>query len=175
MRQHFTKLALFLCIAISNAQSDYPVPERTQTRLFYIQHSNNHNTYVYDTKIENGSIDKSHPIKEYRIVYTQNGKIKPLSEIQRRFAYGMILTDSNKENYKLRLAASKKLIFTLETQNEGNAKIHVTINNRKIYLDRMYIQLKKNTSGLKTKAEYVLFYGKDYDTNEAVIEKLIVK
>lgn len=157
------------------AQNDYPVPERTETQLFYIQHSNNHNTYVYDVNMKNGKIDASRPVKEYRIIYTQNGIRKSLSTIQRRFAYGMILIDSNNNTFKLRLAASKKLLFTLETDSKGTAKIHITVNNRKIFLDRMYVKLKKNTSGLKAKAEYVLFYGKDYVTNEIVMEKLTTK
>jgi hypothetical protein len=52
------------------------------SRLFYIQHSDNHNTYVYDANIKAGIIDSSQPINTYRIVYTQNG-IKPLSRLQK--------------------------------------------------------------------------------------------
>jgi hypothetical protein len=63
------------------SQNDYPEPKHT-TRLFYIQHSDNHNTYVYDANIKAGIIDSSQPINTYRIVYTQNG-IKPLSRLQK--------------------------------------------------------------------------------------------
>jgi hypothetical protein len=79
-------------------------------RLFYIQHSDNHNTYVYDANIKAGIIDSSQPINAYRIVYTKNG-IKPLSRLQKKLAYGMILLDSKPNLFKLRLASSKKYFF----------------------------------------------------------------
>jgi hypothetical protein len=45
--------------------------QQNSTRLFYIQHSDNHNTYVYDANIKAGIIDSSQPINAYRIVYTK--------------------------------------------------------------------------------------------------------
>jgi hypothetical protein len=54
-----------------------PRTSKEHLRLFYIQHSDNHNTYVYDANIKAGIIDSSQPINTYRIVYTQNGIKKP--------------------------------------------------------------------------------------------------
>jgi hypothetical protein len=39
-------------------KTDYPELGKTPTRLFYIQHSDNH-TYVYDANIKAGIIDSS--------------------------------------------------------------------------------------------------------------------
>jgi hypothetical protein len=39
--------------------------QQNSTRLFYIQHSDNH-TYVYDANIKAGIIDSSQPINAYR-------------------------------------------------------------------------------------------------------------
>jgi hypothetical protein len=61
----------FLFAFSGYSQNDYPEPAKTPTRLFYIQHSDNHNTYVYDANIKAGIIDSSQPINTYRIVYTQ--------------------------------------------------------------------------------------------------------
>jgi hypothetical protein len=60
-----------ICLFSGYSQNDYPEPAKTPTRLFYIQHSDNHNTYVYDANIKAGIIDSSQPINTYRIVYTQ--------------------------------------------------------------------------------------------------------
>jgi hypothetical protein len=60
-----------------------PRTSKTPTRLFYIQHSDNHNTYVYDANIKAGIIDSSQPINTYRIVYTQNG-IKNLVKVTKK-------------------------------------------------------------------------------------------
>jgi hypothetical protein len=100
---------MFICLFSGYSQNDYPEPAKTPTRLFYIQHSDNHNTYVYDANIKAGIIDSSQPINTYRIVYTQNG-IKTLVKVQKKFAYGMILLDS-KPLFKLRLASKKKIFF----------------------------------------------------------------
>lgn len=39
-----------------------PEPASTAIRLFYIQHSDNHNTYVYNANIKGENIDSSKPM-----------------------------------------------------------------------------------------------------------------
>ncbi|SNA78960.1 conserved hypothetical protein (fragment) [Flavobacterium psychrophilum] len=39
----------FFNIGLVTAQENYPKPIKTKTLLFYIQHSNNYNTYLYVT------------------------------------------------------------------------------------------------------------------------------
>jgi hypothetical protein len=58
------------------SQNDYPEPAKHYP-IILIQHSDNHNTYVYDANIKAGIIDSSQPINTYRIVYTQNGIKNP--------------------------------------------------------------------------------------------------
>jgi hypothetical protein len=62
------------------SQNDYPEPAKTPTRLFYIQHSDNPNTYVYDANIKAGIIDSSLTHYAYRIVYTKNGVKNPCQD-----------------------------------------------------------------------------------------------
>ena len=164
-------LLMFIWFFSGYSQNDYPEPAKTSTRLFYIQHSDNHNTYVYDANIKAGIIDSSQPINAYRIVYTQNGIKKPLSRIQKKFAYGMILLDSKPNLFKLRLASKKKILFYLNYDESEGARIYVTVNKHKIYLDKMSIQLKNGIFGINLGFEYVLFYGKDYNSGKAVIER----
>ncbi len=166
---------MFFCLCSGYSQNDYPEPAKTPTRLFYIQHSNNHNTYVYDANIKEEIIDPSQPINQYRIVYTQNGIKKPLSGIQRKFAYGMILLESEPDLFKFRLASRKRLFFYLNYDISEGARIYVTVNKHKMYLDKMFVQLKNGIFGINVKAKYVLFYGEDYNSAKPVIEKVIVK
>jgi hypothetical protein len=163
------------CLFSGYSQNDYPEPAKTTTRLFYIQHSNNHNTYVYDANIKGAIIDSSQPINEYRIIYTENGIKKPLSRIQKKLAYGMILLESQPNLFKLRLAATKLLYFYLNNNENERARIYVIVNEHKMYLDKMFIQLKNGILGINVKVEYVLFYGEDYYSDKPVIEKVEVK
>lgn len=156
------------------AQDGYPKPEKTENHLFYIQHSNNHNTFVYEANVKNNHIVESKPIKKYQIVFEGNGEKKPLSRLQRRFAYGMTVEESSSNLFKLRLAASNKMYFYLYYDQNDGAKIYVTVKNHKINLNRMFIQLKNNNIGLNAQVDYVLFYGTDFNTKEPVIEKVFL-
>jgi hypothetical protein len=71
-----------ICLFSGYSQNDYPEPAK-HLPDYFIQHSDNHNTYVYDANIKAGIIDSSQPINTYRIVYTQNGIKKPLSRLQK--------------------------------------------------------------------------------------------
>lgn len=174
MKIIFTFFYTFLILSCGFAQSNYPEPEKTTTRLFYIQHSNNHNTYVYDANIKEGAIDSDHPIKEYQIAYTENGIKKPLTNTQKKLAYGMILQEAQHNLFKFRLAASGEIDFYLKSTSTIGAKIYVTVNKHKMYLDKMFVQLKEGFLGINTNVDYVLFYGKDFTTGKPVIEKVIM-
>jgi len=165
----------FFCFFSGFSQKDYPEPAKNPNRLFYIQHSNNHNTYVYDVNLKVGIIDSVHPVKEYRIVYTQNGIKKPLTMMQRKLAYGMILLDSKPDLFKLRLVSREKVYFYLNYDGGEGARIYVTVNKHKLFLDKMFVQLKKGFLGINLKVQYVLFYGKDFNSGKPVIEKYIPK
>ncbi|MDH7912914.1 DUF4833 domain-containing protein [Winogradskyella sp. SYSU M77433] len=166
--------SIVICTTVF-AQKKYPVPEKTSTRLFYIQHSKNHNTYVYDVKMEGDSINLESSIDEYRIVYTEGGVKKPLSNIQKQFAYGMDTKIIAPNLIEMHLAASSKLKFYLTLNTDKKPRVYITINNRKLYLENIFVELEDSSTSIKTKAKYVLFSGKDFISGATVTEKLIVK
>ncbi|OBX21965.1 MULTISPECIES: DUF4833 domain-containing protein [Bizionia] len=159
---------------ISLAQTGYPEPEKTETRLFYIQHSNNHNTYVYDANLNGSVINQLEPIKEYRIIYTENGIKRPLTYLQKSRAYGLIRLDDQNNLFTFQLAASDKLDFHLQVTKNDVAKMFVTINEHKIYLEKMFIQLKAGLFSINAKADYVLFYGTDFYSGKPAMEKVLM-
>jgi hypothetical protein len=132
-----------ICLFFRIFTKRLPRTSKTPTDYF-IQHSDNHNTYVYDANIKAGIIDSSQPINTYRIVYTQNG-IKTLVKVTKKIAYGMILLDSkpNFSNYDL---LPKKYFFYLNYDENEGARIYVIVNKHKMYLDKMSIQLKMEFS-----------------------------
>ena len=77
-------LISFFTILTSFVQDNYPFPSKSENRLFYIQHSNNHNTFVYDAIFSGSNFDLKKPVNSYRIVYTDGGVKKPLTEIQKK-------------------------------------------------------------------------------------------
>jgi len=115
------------------------------------------------------------PLDIYRIVYTEGGKKKPLSGIQRKMAYGMEVKYLARNSYEMNLAASNRLKFYLILDSHARPVVYINVNSRKMYLDKMFIKIKDGSFGLRVKAEYVLFTGKDFSTGEPVTEKVIPK
>ena len=171
----FLFFASMICGLFCGAQEGYPVPPATDTRLFYIQHSDNYNTYVYDANVKDGMIPADNPVDIYRIVYTEGGKKKPLTGIQRRFAYGIEAQYLEKNSFEMHLSANKKLKLYLIMSEQAKPVVYVNVNSRKMYLDKMYVKIKEGGGGLGVKADYVLFTGKDFSTGQAVTEKVIPK
>ena len=70
-----------------NAQQGYPVPPKSENRLFYIQHNDNRNTFVYDALFSSkGILDANNPVDIYRILYAEDGSKKPLTSIQKKIS-----------------------------------------------------------------------------------------
>jgi hypothetical protein len=154
------------------AQENYPVPPHSANQLFYIQHSNNHNTYVYDVKMDGKNLDKNKPIVEYRIVYTEGGVKKPLSNIQRKMAYGMEGQFVDNNHYEMNLAATKQLKFHLVLNKKGQALVYVNIHQKKINLKRMFLKIKEGSKSLSPNFESILFEGIDSTTGKPIVETL---
>lgn len=161
-------------IVTGYAQDNYPEPAKTDVRLFYIQHSNNHNTYVYDVNLTGKKINKQNPIKDYRILYSENGTKKPLTSLQKKLAYGIVLKDLQPNLFKFQLAAFEDLNFYLTYYKNKGARVYVTINNQKLFLDKLFVKLKDGFLGTSIKADYVLFYGVDFKSGKQVIEKFVL-
>lgn len=167
---------LFIVSVAAYAQQNYPVPPASANRLFYIQHSNNFNTYVYDARMAGNALDKNDPVDEYRIVYTEGGVKKPLTKIQKSMAYGILVNSLGTDFYEMHLAGSSKLkMYLVLHGSPAVPKVYATINNQKMYLHRIFLQLKEGYSGLEVKAEYVLFEGNDFENGEAITEKVVIE
>ncbi|WP_159476584.1 DUF4833 domain-containing protein [Dyadobacter sp. 3J3] len=154
------------------AQQGYPVPAQEVNRVFYIQHSDNHNTFVYNANLKNGSIVAEEPLDIFRIAYTEGGKKEPLNSIQKALAFGMKTTLVSANLYEMQLAASKRVNFYLMLDKAGKPKVYTTVNNKKMYLDRIFLKLREGSTGFGINLDYALFYGQDFVTGQNITEKL---
>lgn len=153
------------------AQKGYPTPPDAQNRLFYIQHSNNHNTFVYDANVMPGhKLKTGDPIDVYRLTYAKDGRKEALTAMQRKMAYGVTLSSSSASSCEFTLAAypSKKLLLNLG--KDGRPYVTTNINGKNIILNRMYLQMGK----LGTNVLHIDFYGKDVSGKE-ITERLYIK
>lgn len=156
---------LFSMFGLCKAQENYPTPPKNKFQLFYIQHNSNHNTFVYEIDVNN---EKS-PVKVYRINYESKGEINELSPIQRKYAYGVNYLNDRKTTFSL--AAMKNIPFELKSSNQKYFT-EILINNKKIIVERIFIHNDKSSSGLKTKVDYIMVYGKNA-SGKSVAEKFV--
>lgn len=159
--------------AASHAQQGYPVPAPDEKRIFYIQHSDNHNTFVYNANLKNGAIDTEQPVDIYKIAYNEGGQKMPLTAIQKALAFGMKTTLVSPNFYEMELAASKKVKFYLMLDKAGKAKTYTTVNGKKMFVERIFLKLKEGSSGMGINLDYALFTGRDFSTGQSVTEKSV--
>ncbi|MVZ67275.1 DUF4833 domain-containing protein [Sphingobacterium sp. DK4209] len=171
MKQTWLLLCFISFIFPVSAQQGYPTPTNMQNVLFYIQHNRGHNTYIYSiNKSDNGTLDSNSPINVYRQLFDDGGKIKPLTAIQRKFAYGISTESIDSDSYEASIVSLPTQKFILHVKPKNGSYVETTVNQVKMHVQRIFIQQKEGTSGLTTKVDYILFYGKV--GQKAVVERL---
>ena len=175
MKQMYSIFLVMMMISFSWGQKKYSVPNKTHTHLFYVQHSQGINTFVYDVNVKNNAIVKDNPVLVKRINYEERGKIEDLNGPQKKLAYGIkSFNQINDSRFNFTIAAYKNQNFVL-TQNDSGYSVETIVNHKKIRLDKMFIQLKDSNIPLGFKVNYVLFYGTEIATGKSIVEKLILK
>lgn len=154
----------------SFAQNNYPAPQ-VKDLLFYIQHNRGKNAFIYQINFDKkGNINSRNPIKTSRQLFDNKGEIKPLTAIQKKFAYGLQVKELNPNKYEVALVSyPKQKLFLIVDGNK--AHIETTVNGQHMIVKRLFIQQKEGTSGLHTKVDYILFQGQH--NGQIVEEKLI--
>ncbi|OYZ00353.1 MAG: hypothetical protein B7Y37_11470 [Sphingobacteriia bacterium 28-36-52] len=162
LMRFFLFFSAFFLIFNLVAQDNYPAPPLTENRLFYIQHSKNFNTYVYDANfLLPNYLNEKEPVNIYRIVFTEGGIKKSLTTFQRKLAYGIEASKISQNIYKLKLVAYSGFQLIMKIGQDGKAFVETTVNNQTIILTRLFLKMKEGRSDFNPKLEYVLFYGFD--------------
>lgn len=168
---------LSLCLVLFQnsslfGQGDYPKPN-TKDLLFYIQHNRGKNTYLYTiNKDYNGIIEKDEPIKVSRQLFDNNGEIRPLTTIQRKFAYGIESEQTSPTLYEVYLVSYPNQKLYLKNFNSSNPYVETIINGLHMKVNRLFIVQKEGTFGLNTKVDHIIFFGTD-KSGKNVQSKLI--
>ena len=172
MKIHLYLILFLLTAAGLCAQEGYPEPKLEANRLFYIQHSNSHNTFVYDANfIKPKQLHATEPIKIYRITYTKGGIREELSSIQRKMAYGIDILKKSSSMVEFKLVSYAAKSLTLKFKPDGTPYVTVIVNGKELILRKMFLSCNKIGTSVKT----IDFYGKNIATGKEVCERLVVK
>lgn len=154
----------------------FPNPGKIENMLFYLQRDPNINTLIYTVNItKTGDINKEKPISIYWIRYTEKGERKELGYVQRKFAYGLITKELNKNKFELRFASYKSLpIYLSQTNSEKKYQVTVTVNGKTISISRLFVRIDGGSFWLPN-VKYALVEGVDLATGKNLTEKISIK
>ncbi|MBB6239610.1 hypothetical protein HDC90_004268 [Pedobacter sp. AK013] len=123
---------------------------------------------------ENGTINTDAPIQVYWIRYGEKGQKKDLGYIQRKFAYGIDTKALGADKYEFRFVSHKKLPFYLQKYSDKSYHVSVTINNRTIKVNRLFVRIQGGSFWLPN-VKYAEVEGTEESTGKPVVERISVK
>ncbi|MDP2388082.1 MAG: DUF4833 domain-containing protein [Bacteroidota bacterium] len=145
---------LALTVSFNNKIGDsetkqYPNPDGVKNLLFYIQRTTNANTIVYTlNQNSEGELNEKEPIKAYWIKYAQNGKIDPLSYLQKNYAYGVHskLIDGEKKTFLFEFVSyHKRQFYLIKSETDNKYRVYGYINNKLTILKNILVNINGGT------------------------------
>lgn len=153
----------------------FPTPKGIKNQLFYLQRDPNTNTIICELNVEaNGEVNRKEPILVYWLRYGEKGEKKDLSYIQRKFAYGIQAKEIGKDQFELRFVSHKKIpMYLMESKDDHKFHVYVTVNNKKIELDKIFLRIEGGSFWLPN-VKYVELTGTNTANKAQVIERIKV-
>jgi hypothetical protein len=146
--------------------------ELERQSLFKIERSKNANIIQYDAQIDPcGKLNKKEPVIGYWIRLAEQGQVKKLSWIQRKFAFGFdteFHRDSNSATINMVADIGQPVQVRYEN---GKYRAIMEIDGQSSELDRIFIQA--HGKGISVTVEYVEIFGNDLKTDEKTYVKII--
>jgi len=158
---------------IANAQAGYPVPQKSDKMLFYLQRSHNKNTIVYDLNtLPDGSLDKDDPVKMHWVRFEEGGRKADLSFIQRRaFGVKCKAADKAKASFILKFNNFNKRDMLLAKTSAGY-KAYIKIANEPAELESVFIKAENNALGMPLSFKYIELSGISSKTGKKISERI---
>lgn len=146
-----------------SAQIKYPSPPQHAHSLFYIQHSDNTNTYVYELNAK----DRENPIKVYRILYAEDQSSRELTALQRKMAYGVTIQQRHAHGCTFTLAATKNQLFNLHFA-KGKPVVTTQLQGRELQIQKLFVEMSGKNGEFISKPLAIVFSGTDLQTRKKV-------
>lgn len=140
--------------------------------LFKIERNKDKNVVYYDLRTKaKGKLDKD-PINIYWIRDTEGGIKKPLTWIQKHYAYGIRYKYASENIAKFYFVSYKKMIFTVKKNRKGKFSVFTTIDDQEMIVSRIFIQIDGGTFWLPLVSHVELYA---FDPKTKTKKVLIIK
>jgi hypothetical protein len=146
--------------------------ELERQSLFRIERSKNANILQYDAQIgPDGKLNKKEPVIVYWVRLAEQGQVKELSWIQRKFAFGFKAVTDRKSGI-VTLHMSADIGQPIRVQHiDGAYRAMVDIDGKPSQLVKIYIQASRK--GMSISVEFIEIYGIDLDTGDETYARFV--
>lgn len=141
----------------------------SKERLFSIRRSINDNELIYEVKTTPEGFEQEDPIHIYWIMNTKSGVTEPLTGVEKRRAYGVVLESVSKDKIVFSLKALPMRRVTVTKEN-GSTLALLQIQGEEAILERIFI--KTQPGGPIPRVEYVEVKGKSKSSGKALSEQI---
>jgi uncharacterized membrane protein len=161
-----------LIIALILAPTILVAAERERQSLFKIERSKNANIIQYDAQIgANGKLYKNEPVIGYWVRLADQGQVKELNWIQRKFAFGFDAKyHQSIDSVTIKMVADIGQPIEVRHLN-GKYRAIVKLDGKLSELDKIFIQ--SHGSGMSVTVDYVEVFGNDLKTGDKTYDKII--
>jgi hypothetical protein len=170
MKQALSKIIRSLLVAIIATPAILHGTEPDRDALFRIERNKNANIVQYDARLEaNGMLHSKEPVVAYWVRLAEQGQVKKLTWVQRKFAYGFTVKLNEDEN-TARLDMALDLGRSIMVKRDGEDYRAITeINGVACYIDKIFIHA--SGKGLSTRVDYFELYGNAVNNQDEQYER----
>lgn len=141
-----------------------------KTKLFKIERSKDANQIFYDLHIDDDkTLNIDNPIDIYWVRKTEKNKVKPLTWIQQKFAYGLKYSFKNDSTAQFNFVSYDKKNFFLKKDVDNTFKVFTQINNHLVVVKKIYIHITGGTFWVP-KIPKIELHAFDKKLNKNIIE-----
>jgi hypothetical protein len=163
-------VSYLLLVAIIVAPVSVFADDPVRDALFHVERNKNANIIQYDAQLgPGGKLYSKKPVVGYWVRLAEQGQIKKLSWIQRKFVYGFKAKLNKDENTaSLDMVADIGRIITVKQDGEDFRAV-TRIDGIESYIDRVYFHA--TGKGLSSRLDYVELFGKAVNSADEQYER----
>jgi len=172
MKQTIHKTISLLLVVITITPTILKGDQPDQDALFHIERNKNANIVQYDARIgANGLLHEKEPVAVYWVRLAEQGQVKKLTWIQRKFVYGFKVKLDRDEN-SATMDLAKDIGRTIVVKRTGkNYRAVTQINGVASYLEKIFIHA--SGKGISTRVNYIELYGNAVNNQDDLYERIL--
>ncbi|MDQ8003610.1 MAG: DUF4833 domain-containing protein [Pedobacter sp.] len=169
-----TILGLFLVMLGQLLAAQPPLPEpKIKNLLFFLQRTPDANTVVYQLNLDkDGVLNEKSPVKALWIRYEENGKIKELSAIEKKFAYGVECRQVENDVFEVRLVSYKKLpMYLQKSPIDQQYRLYIKDEGKDLLLKRVFVKVEGGSFWFP-KVHYIDLFTIDTENGAEILKRI---